>query len=281
MTFSDQTNRTITTPNQSSRSGRGIDCFIVHHMATTNGQQVEDMMRTGSKQVSATYIVRNDGTIVGVVPEELRAWSVSNADWDGHGISVETENQTGAPAWSISDAAIDAVARLIADTATRYGFPIDRSRVRGHSEGSGNGHGGSYATACPGGFPLDWLVERANQYQAGTITKREEEDMPIAIAPNTLIWPNGYSNAYRQDIFDAVVWGLGLTVHDTDWTYDTILREAWTASDFMTSRQATAAAGAVSELLKDHEHPTPEEIERAIREALRTAPKPPEPVGVE
>jgi hypothetical protein len=105
--------------------------------------------------------------------------------------------------------------------------------------------------------------------------KVEEADMPIAIAPNTLIWPNGFTSSYRQDVFDAMVWGLGLTVHDTDWTYDTILREAWTASDFMTSRQATAAAGAVAELLKDHEHPTPEEIERAIREALRTAPKPP------
>lgn len=150
MVFSKHTTYTITSPNYSSRSGRAITGWIIHHNASTNGEYVLALMHTGDKQVSANYQIMSNGDIVGVVDESLRSWSVSNADWDGHSITFETENSTGAPNWGISSAARTAIAKVIADSSDRYGIPINSTTVRGHNQGSGQGDGGSYATACPG-----------------------------------------------------------------------------------------------------------------------------------
>lgn len=164
MTYSSLISRAITTPNQSSRGGRAIDHIILHHMASTNGRAVEQMMSSGSKEVSANYIQRNDGELVGVVPEEKRSWSVSNAEWDGRSITVETENHS-TEGWTISAAAHEKLAQLVADVAKRYNLPINRSVVIGHREVYTIHHAG-YSTACPGGLDLDWIVARALQIAA-------------------------------------------------------------------------------------------------------------------
>ncbi|UOE45464.1 peptidoglycan recognition protein family protein [Agromyces larvae] len=155
--------------------------FIIHHNAARGGAGVLEMMRTGSKQVSANYQVFEDGRAFGVVPREERSWSVSNAAWDGSAITFEIANNSGAPGWTISDASYDTVARIIAEDAAWAGIPINRSTVRGHREGCAFGHGGSYSTACPGGIDLDRLVRLAQQYQSspagGGTTPIQEDDM--------------------------------------------------------------------------------------------------------
>lgn len=163
MVFSKWTTYTITSPNYSSRNGREITGWIIHHNATTNGEYVLALMHTGDKQVSANYQIMDNGDTVGVVDEDLRSWSASNADWDGHSITFETENESGAPNWGISSAAQQAIARVIADSSERYGIPINSTTVRGHNQGSGQGDGGSYATACPGpSMNVAYIIELAN-----------------------------------------------------------------------------------------------------------------------
>lgn len=181
MSWSRHISRSITTPNRSSRSGRPVVEFIIHHNASMGGSYVLGLMRTGLKQVSANYQIMQDGEAVGVVPREERSWSASNADWDGSAITFEIANNSGGPGWTISNEAYHTVARIIADDAAHFGIPINRTTVRGHREGSALGHGGSYATACPGGINLDLLTELAQQYSAGTAgggnTPIEEDDM--------------------------------------------------------------------------------------------------------
>lgn len=163
-----------------------IDRFIVHHCAGTNGQAVLDMM-AGTADLSANYVILNDGTIVSVVPEEYRAWTSGTYEWDGRAVTVEVVNETGGPEWRISAKAEAALAALIADVGHRYGFAPTRngrnSTVIGHKELHA-WYGASYPTACPGGINVDQIVKTANSTPTAGAPK-EEEDMGYFVQVNS------------------------------------------------------------------------------------------------
>lgn len=176
MTHSPLTNRIRLSAQSDSRNGRQIDRFIVHHAASTSLDGVVDMMVRETREVSANYVVGNQ--IVCVVDEELRAWTSGTADWDGRAITVETINNAGDPNWTVSDKTFDNLARLIADCARRYGFPITDDTILTHQE-LYRRYGDSYATACP-----------------GDLQRRKAELIGLA---------NSYlSNQSRKDIFMAL-----------------------------------------------------------------------------
>ena len=181
MTFSGLTTRTSGNARQFSNRGRGVDMFIVHHAATTSESAVLNMMSTGSRQVSANYVV-NGKSIIGVVPEEFRAWTSGSAQFDGRAITVETVNdrvgQTDM-SWTISEDSYQSLAKLIADSSTRYGFPLDRDHVVGHRELYSR-WGVGYSTACPSGINLDRLVEMAKEYQKGGTPGSDSSDLSTA-----------------------------------------------------------------------------------------------------
>lgn len=160
--YSGYANRTITTPNKSSRYGAPIQYIVLHHMASTSFGGVLNSWQTGAKEGSANYAISNEGEIVGVVPESLRSWSLSSATWDAKSITFEIENEAAGGSWPVSSAAHEATAKVVADLVRRYGIPLDRNRVLGHREVYTR-HGASYATACPGGLNMDWIVARAAQ----------------------------------------------------------------------------------------------------------------------
>ena len=178
MTFSKLTTRLSGNGGQFSSRGRKVDMFIVHHAASTSVNNVLNMMATGSRQVSANYVVDGVNTI-GVVPEEYRAWTSGDAAFDGRSITVETINDRVGPTdmtWTISEASYISLAKLIADCSTRYGFPLDRDHVVGHRELRSR-WGASYSTACPSGINLDRVVQMAKEFQAGS-------DQPTPTIPN-------------------------------------------------------------------------------------------------
>lgn len=176
MTFSTLTTSTSGNAGQYSSRGRKIRGWILHHAATTSRSGVLSMMSTGSRQVSANYVV--DGPhIVGVVPEEYRAWTSSSSTGDGENLTVEIVNdRVGATdsTWTISDASYASIAALVADTATRYGFSIDRNNIIGHREVLGR-YGQGYATACPSGVDLDRICRDAAAIRQGTTSEPELE----------------------------------------------------------------------------------------------------------
>lgn len=152
MTYSGLSSRVYNSSQKSSRNGATIDSFLIHHQASTNSESVLQMMLTGSREVSANYIITNEGQIWSVVPEEYRAWtSGSSSDggkgaaWDRRSITVEIENESGNPDWRISTAAINAAARLYADLKKRYGVSI----LIGHRD-LWERYRASYPTYCPG-----------------------------------------------------------------------------------------------------------------------------------
>jgi len=168
--FSGLTDQIRRSPQRSARQGARIDHITLHHQAGTNDDAVINMMVTGSRQVSSNYTVSNEGRITGVVDEEDRAWTSGSstdggkgAAFDRRSITLEIENEAGAPNWPVSSKAHERVAQLCADVARRYGIDLNRtSTVEGHRE-LWTRYRASYATACPGGLNMDWIVNRARE----------------------------------------------------------------------------------------------------------------------
>lgn len=168
MTHSKLADRTQWTSEGSSRDGAAIDRFIVHHAATTSLEAILDLFRPGGRVVSANYAVGRDGELVATVEEQYRAWTSASYVDDRRAVTIEVANSaTGdASGWPVSDEAFDKLARLIADVATRYGFPIDDDHVLTHQE-LYTRFRRSYATACPGGLQRrkGELIALARTYQ--------------------------------------------------------------------------------------------------------------------
>lgn len=164
----------------SSRQGATIDHVLDHHQAGTDSEAVARAMTSGSRQVSANYIITNEGDIWGVVAEGRRAWTSGStsdggrgAAWDRRSITVEVENDVNGEPWTRSPAAMAACSRLYADVAKEYGFSLsydDRGggTVLRHRDLS-EFHGASYPTRCNGTVDMAAIVAAAkNPASKGT-----------------------------------------------------------------------------------------------------------------
>jgi hypothetical protein len=143
-------------------SGVKINGLNVHHWAGT-GMSGLDRLVKSSDPASTNYLILNDGTLIGSVPEEYRAWTTSAYVNDDDKITVEIQNETGGPSWRISDAAMATLIRLYADCAKRHKFSPVRANLKGHQE-----YG--IATACPGPYLLPRLDDVARKAAASLIT---------------------------------------------------------------------------------------------------------------
>lgn len=158
MTFSSLTSRTVWSPKYDSRQGNKIEYLIVHSTMGGNDESNVVYLATNPVQVSANYVLQTTGRLVGLVPEEYRAWTTG---WyaDKNGVTVETVNTVNRDPWPISREQGEKIAQLLADLCRRYGWgKIDASRIRFHYQ--------FMNTACPGpyvkGLRQDF-INRANE----------------------------------------------------------------------------------------------------------------------
>lgn len=219
MTHSPLANGIQLTSDHDSRNGQRVRYFIVHHAATTSLAAILSLFAPGGREVSANYALGSDGTLVLAVDEDFSAWT--SASWyDDAAITIEVANSVAGGSWPVSDAAFEKLAALIADVATRYGFPITDDTVLTHQE-LYRRFGESYATACPGDLQRRKaeLISRARTIQAGTPQpapeKLEFDDMsflPFCIqnkepnakpTPGLAIYSNGHTEAISKEQWDA------------------------------------------------------------------------------
>jgi hypothetical protein len=163
MTFPSITDQNRESFQRDPRPAGKINRFIWHHQASTNDDGTIDMMVNETREVSATFTVDNEppasdpnrvwARITGVVPIEFRPWTSDSPIADGLAFTAEVANSTLGPAWGISEATVQACARM-AVWAYTQGVPLKRAT---HADPSGHlGHnevlgmfGQGYATACP------------------------------------------------------------------------------------------------------------------------------------
>ena len=200
MTHSSLTNQIRLSSQSSSRNGTKIDTFLIHHQAGTNDDQVINAMVSGSKEVSANYTISNEGRLTLVVDEDLRAWTSGSskdggkgAQWDRRSITVEIENEAGAPNWPISNAAIETAAKLLVDLRARYGI----TNVLGHRDLWTN-YRASYPTFCPGPDTVNRIVARANELSNGGFTAGGAQSSPAPSTSSTLRTVQGDGISYQE-----------------------------------------------------------------------------------
>ena len=121
------------------RDGMRPDCLILHYTGMETAAAAENWLCAPESEVSAHYLVHEDGRVVQMVRESDRAWHAGRASWKGlsdvnsFSIGVEIVNPgplAGFPAFP--DRQIEAVAALCRDICARHA--IAPERVLAHSD---------------------------------------------------------------------------------------------------------------------------------------------------
>jgi N-acetylmuramoyl-L-alanine amidase len=127
-------------PNHGERKGGAkIDMLVMHYTGMRDARAAIDKLCNPHSEVSAHYVVLEDGHIVQCVQEERRAWHAGQAFWAGEtdinscSIGIEVANpghDHGYP--NFPRRQIAAVAALCRSIFTRHRIPPQR--VLGHSD---------------------------------------------------------------------------------------------------------------------------------------------------
>ena len=127
-------------PNHGERAGgRPPSMVILHYTGMPEEEEALRRLCNPLAQVSAHYLVFEDGRVVQMVPEARRAWHAGVSAWAGEtdinsaSIGVEIANpghDGGLPPFGADQ--IAAVAALTADIVARWRIPADR--VLAHSD---------------------------------------------------------------------------------------------------------------------------------------------------
>lgn len=115
------------------------DMLVLHYTGMQTGEAALERLRDAQAQVSAHYMVEEDGRIFGLVPEERRAWHAGRGVWQGQddcnaaSIGIEIVNPGHEFGYrAFPDAQIAAVIALIGDIRERWTIPD--SRIIAHSD---------------------------------------------------------------------------------------------------------------------------------------------------
>lgn len=131
--------RVAPSPNHGARRAGPLDMLILHYTGMDSGAAALARLRDPLSEVSAHYLVFEDGGTVQMVPEARRAWHAGAGAWKGEtdvnsrSIGIEIVNPGhagGLPPYP--EAQIEAVIALARDILGRW--PIPPERVLAHSD---------------------------------------------------------------------------------------------------------------------------------------------------
>ncbi len=129
----------LPSPNFGDRRGRAIDALILHYTGMASGAAALARLLNPASEVSAHYLVWEDGRIDQLVAEIDRAWHAGRSCWAGerdiNSVSIGIEMVNGGHDFGLPPYPASQVAALIAlmrDIRTRHA--IAPARVLGHSD---------------------------------------------------------------------------------------------------------------------------------------------------
>lgn len=117
------------------RHGALPDLIVLHYTAMPTCAEARARLCDPAAEVSAHYLIAEQGEVIALVPEELRAWHAGAGAWGACGdvnsrsIGIELANTGSAP---FPEAQMAALERLLADLRHRWGIPAER--VIAHSD---------------------------------------------------------------------------------------------------------------------------------------------------
>lgn len=123
-------------PNFGERRGPSApDLVVLHYTAMETAEDALERLSAPEHEVSAHYLIAEDGRIFQLVDEEQRAWHAGAGDWAGNhdvnsaSIGIELANPGNAP---FAAPLMDALEGLLADIMSRRAIPPER--VIAHSD---------------------------------------------------------------------------------------------------------------------------------------------------
>ncbi len=131
--------REAPSPNFDSRDGAPIDTLILHYTELESAEISIARLTDPAARVSSHYLVDEDGAVILLVDEEMRAWHAGVSFWAGsdnlnaRSIGIEIQNRghpAGLPPYP--DAQIASVIALCQDIQGRHDIPP--TRVLAHSD---------------------------------------------------------------------------------------------------------------------------------------------------
>ncbi len=108
---------------------------VIHYTAMTSARAALSTLCNPDTEVSAHYLIAEDGEVLSLVPEALRAWHAGAGSWgkvadvNSHSIGIELANDGFSP---FAAAQMDALERLLRGITARWA--IRPERVIGHSD---------------------------------------------------------------------------------------------------------------------------------------------------
>lgn len=131
-------NRTVESPNWNERK-LPVSMVVLHYTGMRTAEEALERMCDPAAEVSAHYMVDEDGTVISLVPEDKRAWHAGRAYWRGitdvNSASIGIELVNPGHEWGyrpFPPAQMDALLPLLADIKNRHDIP--RANVVGHSD---------------------------------------------------------------------------------------------------------------------------------------------------
>ena len=130
----------LPSPNHDARpDGVPIDMLILHYTGMKSAREAIERLRDPMAQVSAHYVVDEDGSVVRLVPETRRAWHAGVSHWRGHaalnGRSIGIEIVNPGHEWGYRDFPVLQMAALCDLCLTIMArHPIAARNVIGHSD---------------------------------------------------------------------------------------------------------------------------------------------------
>jgi N-acetylmuramoyl-L-alanine amidase len=123
-------------PNFGERRGEArVDMVVVHYTAMTCAEDALERLCDPQFEVSAHYLIAQNGEVFQMVDESKRAWHAGAGQWghitdvNSHSIGIELDN-TGASPFCAPQ--MNALELLLAGILDRYDIPPER--VIGHSD---------------------------------------------------------------------------------------------------------------------------------------------------
>lgn len=126
-------------PNHNERGGQAVDILLLHYTGMESGAEALARLRDPAAEVSAHYLIEEDGRAFQLVPEARRAWHAGRSFWAGardinaRSIGIELVNPGHEFGYRpFPEAQMQKLIALCHGILARHAIPA--ARVLGHSD---------------------------------------------------------------------------------------------------------------------------------------------------
>lgn len=185
MTNSPLVQYTHYSPYHSGKRNHKIDTITIHCMAANlTVESCGNWFSNPAAQASSNYGIDSTGKIALYVDEQNRSWATSSASNDHRAVTIEVANTLPQAPYPISDAAYQALIRLLVDICQRNEiqkllWQADKNQIGQTNKQNMTVHRWFANRSCPGDYLYNLHAQIANdvnqKLQTNQIEKEEQQ----------------------------------------------------------------------------------------------------------